>query len=132
MNALNIDTQLHVQRNHVTEFEYQASLQLDLTSLHGKILKAVADLVRNGIKNIHGYAATTGISDERLSQWKIIVRFATKECRDRFEDVITQVIHPDLIEKIIVKRMKPMGSVTRPVRILRGDSLDIAPRNPGI
>jgi hypothetical protein len=100
--------------------EFQASLQLDLRLLSGKLFKVVADAIRSGIKNEHGYRATKGINDTRLQTWPIIIRFTNKEYRERFEDVMKQTIHPDLIAKILIKHLKPMGSATRPVRMARG------------
>lgn len=104
----------------MTIIEFQASLKLDLTHLHGKVFKVVAELIRSAIKNEHGYKATEGISDSRLQTWPIVIRFTNKKCRERFEKVINEVMNPDIIAKIGITHLKPGIAVTRPVRMMMG------------
>ena len=102
------------------EFQAKASLKIDLRSLkeREKLFKVVAEMIRSAIKNQHGYKATEGISDSRLQSWPIVIRFTSKESRKRFEQVISEAIHPDLLESIGITHMKPVGSLNSHVRMV--------------
>ncbi len=100
--------------------KFQASLQLDLRQINDKLFKVIADTIRSGIKNEHGFKALKGITDLRLKAWPIVVRFATKKNRQRFENVVMQIFHPRVLRQIDIKHLNPRGSAVKPVRIAVG------------
>lgn len=96
--------------------KYGASLQLNLQFLKGKVFKIVADTIRSGISNEHGFRANKGVTDERFQQWPIVIRFATIENRTRFLDTMERVLHPHLFTLIDVKKLKPLPGAEKPYR----------------
>jgi hypothetical protein len=100
--------------------KFQVSLQLDVRQFNGKKFKVIADTIRSGIKNEHGFKALKGITDSRLKAWPIVVRFATKKNRQRFENVVMQILRPSVLSQIDIKHLIPRGSVVKPVRMAVG------------
>jgi hypothetical protein len=96
--------------------KYGASLQLTLQQLNGKAFKVVADTIRSGISNEHGFRANKGVTDERFKQWSIVIRFATIENRTRFLNTMKRVLHPRLVELIAFKPLTPRAGVEKPYR----------------
>jgi len=96
--------------------KYGASLELHLQKLNGKTFKVVADAIRSGISNEHGFRANKGVTDERFKQWPIVIRFATKANRKRFLSTMTQVLHPRLVELIALRLLTPRPGVEKPYR----------------
>lgn len=49
---------------------YSLSVKIDLREFvtKDKVFKLAADVVRSGVKNEHGYRATKGLTDNRLSR----------------------------------------------------------------
>lgn len=96
--------------------KYSASLELTLQPLNGKVFKVVADTIRSGISNEHGFRANKGVTDERFKQWTIVIRFATVENRTRFLNTMKRVLHPGLIDLIALKQLTPRPGVEKPYR----------------
>ncbi|GHU18118.1 hypothetical protein FACS189475_03070 [Betaproteobacteria bacterium] len=96
--------------------KYERSIQIDLRKLDGKLFKVVADAIRSGIKNEHGFQATKGIRDNRLALWPIVIRFYSAENRDSFVDTLKRMFHPNIMKHINFKRLKPHLQAEKPCR----------------
>ena len=95
---------------------FQSSLQLDIRQFYGKTFKVIADMIRSGIKNEHGFKATKGITDLRLGSWPIVIRFVDQKNRNRFERSLKKILHPQVLRQIDIKHLNPKDDVIRPVR----------------
>jgi len=96
--------------------KFNSSLQLDLSKIFPtkrkiymniKEFKILADAIRSGIKNEHGYKATTDITDLRLRKWPIVIRFVDQENRNSFESSLRNIINPNLLTQMKIKHLTP-------------------------
>ncbi|WP_147478094.1 hypothetical protein [Pseudomonas coronafaciens] len=85
----------------------------------GKKLKLVTGVLRSGVFNEHGFAATAGMTDARFRKWPIAIRFKTAENRDEFCSGIKYVLHPDILRKIGFKSTIPRKALSKPTKNLR-------------
>jgi len=98
---------------------YLNSLTIDLTPLHGKTFKMAADLIRSGIKNIHGYRALKGITDICLKEGSLAIRFKTPRDRQRFIHRLSSLLRDKILDKINIQKTKPKKASAVPVRFVR-------------
>ena len=96
--------------------QFNASIQLDLRNLKGKLFKVVADTVRSGISNEHGFKAKKNITDHRLERWPIVIRFSTAENRESFVATMEQALHPRVVNVMDFKLLKPKSAKAEPYR----------------
>ena len=96
--------------------KYKSSVQLNLMNFKGKVFKSLAELVRAGVKNAHGFSATSGISDLRLESWAIVIRFATQEKKQEFINTLQTVLNPQILKKMQIKDLTPTNNVVRSIR----------------
>lgn len=99
--------------------KFQSSLQLDISHINqfgGKPFKMIADMIRSGIKNEHGFRATKNITDSRLGSWPIVIRFVDQKNRNRFENSLREIIRPQILRQMNIKHLNPNDDVIRPVR----------------
>lgn len=93
------------------------SIQLDIRSLKGKRFKIIADTIRSAIKNEHGYQATAGLTDTRFRNWLVVIRFHSSENRSAFENNLSEIIAPTILQLMKIKRLRTVGSTHNPVRM---------------
>ncbi|ECA4546647.1 hypothetical protein N0002_05495 [Pseudomonas aeruginosa] len=100
---------------------YSLSVKIDLREFvtKDKVFKLAADVVRSGVKNEHGYRATKGLTDNRLSRWPVAIRFKTAKNRTDFCNNIKQLLHPTIIKKLGLQLTLPNIKKTEPVKYLR-------------
>lgn len=95
---------------------FNASLEIDLRTLKGKLFKVVADAVRSGISNEHGFRANKNITDFRLACWPIVIRFSTAKNRERFVTTMESVLHPKVVSAMKFRWLKPKLPTAEPYR----------------
>jgi hypothetical protein len=96
---------------------FSASVSIDISRFYGKIFKLLADMVRSGIKNQHGFQATKGITDAVLLRGPLIIRFATKRHRDSFLSSFHSLLNLNTLKMLQIHNMCPASTVTKPVKI---------------
>lgn len=94
--------------------KYSASLKLSLQQLDDKNVKVVANMIRFCISNEHGFLGNKGVTDERLRQCSIVIRFATSDNRKRFWSTMKGGLSPKLVERIFLKALRPRPGVQKP------------------
>lgn len=103
----------------MVEHNYSVTVDLRGIKTWGKAFKYVASLIRSGVINEHGFAALKGLTDVRFRHWSIAVRFKTADNRDNFCREIRRVLHPGVINRIVLKPTTPRRALSRPTRLLR-------------
>jgi hypothetical protein len=98
---------------------YFRSLEMDISMLKGKRFKLLADLIRSGVKNQHGFRAQKGLTDDYLKEGPFTIRFRTAKHRERFISLFNTLLCDRLLEKIKLRKTKPRKPSTRPIRFAR-------------
>lgn len=101
--------------------KHRFSVTVDLRSIKiwSKEFKSLTSLIRTGVINEHGFAATKWLTDTRFRNWSIAIRFKTAENRDEFYRVIELLLRPEIFKKIGMKYTRPIKSRFDPVKYLR-------------
>lgn len=103
----------------MTKHRYSVTVDLRSINTWGKAFKNVANLIRSGVMNEHGFAALKGLTDLRFRNWSIAIRFKTADNRDRFCRDIRRVLHPSVAERIVLKTTTPRRGLSHPIRFLQ-------------
>jgi len=96
--------------------QFNASLEVDLRTLKGRLFKVVADTLRSGISNEHGFKANKNVTDSRLACWPIVIRFSTAENRERFVTTMETALHPMAVSAMRFRCLKPKSQTVAPYR----------------
>jgi hypothetical protein len=96
--------------------QFNTSLEIDLRTLKGKPFKVVADALRSGISNEHGFRANRGITDSRLACWPIVIRFSTEDNRESFVTTMETALHPKVLSAMRFRYLKPKSRTAKPYR----------------
>lgn len=99
---------------------YTTSLQLDIRFLKGKKGKIVADTIRSAVKNEHGYPAQKGLTDSRLQKWPVVIRFRDSANRASFENNLTAILAPTVLQRMNIKHLRPVRATNKPFRFAVG------------
>lgn len=101
--------------------KFEASLQLDARYIgNNKTFKVLAAMVRSALANEHGFQATKGFKNLRLSQWPIVIRFVTQENRDSFESQLKDLLKNQVLKNMAIRHLKPTNNVTKAFRMAVG------------
>lgn len=103
----------------MTEHNYSVTVDLRSIKAWGKAFKHVASLIRSGAMNEHGFAALKGLTDVRFRNWSIAIRFETANNREEFCREIRRVLHPGVVNRIVLKPTTPRRALSQPIRLLR-------------
>ncbi|MDO9215200.1 MAG: hypothetical protein Q8Q54_16225 [Methylococcales bacterium] len=95
--------------------KFKYSIQLGIQDFKGKQFKVLACMIRSGVYNEHGFLATKGMTDSRLEEWSIVIRFATQKNKERFEESL-QLLHPQVLKEMRIKDLNPSVRVVKPIR----------------
>lgn len=100
---------------------HRYSVRVDLRKISewAKDLKLIADIIRSGIKNKHGFAALKGLTDLRFARWPIAVRFKASDSRANIYGRMHRLLHPDIIALIGLKLTSPDAGRLQSIRYLR-------------
>ena len=98
---------------------FKKSLSLDLRAFKGKTFKVLCDMVRSAIKQEHGYKSTRGLTDERLKQWSIVIRFSSKDNRASFIRSLEGLLSSDTLSMMRFRMLKPKTRNTSAIRFIR-------------
>ncbi|KTC22060.1 hypothetical protein AO390_03980 [Pseudomonas marginalis ICMP 11289] len=103
----------------MSQHHYSVTVDLRGIKAWGKAFKHVATLIRSGVINEHGFAASKELTDVRFRNWSIAIRFGTADHREDFCREIRRVLHPGILNKIVMKPTVPRRGLSQPVRLLR-------------
>ncbi|MEI6708251.1 MAG: hypothetical protein WCK96_14100 [Methylococcales bacterium] len=96
--------------------KFKYSIQLSIQDFNGKLFKVLAAAIRAGVINEHGFRATKGMTDLRLTEWSIVIRFRTQENKERFKESLQYLFHPQTLKKMQIKDLSPRVRVGEPIR----------------
>ena len=103
----------------MTYFSYSVRVDLRQIRPSGKDFKLLADLIRAGVKNEHGFSALKGLTDQRLKQWPVAIRFKTAKNRESFYNGIQRLLRPTLVKIIGLKPSYPNTNKSKPIKYIR-------------
>jgi len=103
----------------MTAFSYSVRVDLRKINPLGKDFKLLADLIRSGVKNEHGFIALKGLTDQRLEQWPVAIRFKTAKNRASFYNSMQRLLRPTLVKMIGLTPTYPNAGQSKPIKYIR-------------
>lgn len=92
------------------------SLKLDLRNFTGKTLRVLSDTIRSVVKQEHGYLGTKGLTDSRLNQWPVAIRFSSKQNRLVAYENLKDILSPTILKQMNIKKLRTISKKPKPVR----------------